>query len=105
MAKEISVSELYTLLKTDDSRRIIVDVRMPFEVLSGKIKGAVNIPMNEVVAEKDRLAQYGTVYTVCQSGGRSLLAATELEIAGLTNVCNVDGGMREWRARGYPIEI
>lgn len=105
MPKEITLSELHTLLEHDDPRRIIVDVRMPFEVLGGKIKGAINIPMDQVIAEKDRLSKYRAVYLVCQSGGRSLSATLELESAGLANVYNVVGGMRMWKEKGYTMEM
>lgn len=105
MSKEITIPELYKLLEHDDPRRIIVDVRMPFEILSGKIKGAINIPMDQILAEKNTLAQYDTVYIVCQSGGRSLLVTTQLESAGFTTVYNVVGGMRMWREKLYPIEM
>lgn len=105
MFKEITVTELCSLLEHDDPRRIVVDVRMPFEVMSGKIKGAINLPFDTVVGEIDRLRSYESVYVICQSGGRSMLAQTQLEIAGLTNVYNVVGGMREWRERGYPMVI
>ncbi len=104
MPQEITVQDLHSLLEHDDPHRIIVDVRMPFEIQSGKIKGAINIPLDQIVREKDRLIPYNQIYLICQSGGRSLLATTQLEIAGLTNVCNVVGGMRMWRENGYPIE-
>ena len=105
MLKEITVPELHLLLDHDDPHRIIVDVRMPFEVKSGKIRGALNLPLDQVVGEIDRIRPYQSVYLVCQSGGRSMLAATQLEIAGLTNVYNVVGGMRMWREHGYPIDV
>ena len=105
MPKEITIPELHSLLDQDDPHRIVVDVRMPFEVKSGKIKDAVNIPLDQILLEKDRLMAYNQVYVVCQSGGRSMLAATQLEIAGFTNVYNVLGGMRMWKEQTYPIVI
>jgi rhodanese-related sulfurtransferase len=105
MPREIGIDALHTLLTEDNPRRIIVDVRMPFEVAGGMIAGAVNIPLDEIVSAKDRLATYDEVYLVCQSGGRSMLAQVQLEMAGLTSVSNVVGGMRLWREKGYPIEV
>lgn len=105
MSKEITIPELYKLLEHDDPRRIVLDVRMPFEVLSGKIKDAITIPMDQVLAEKDFLKQYDAVYVVCQSGGRSLLITTQLESAGFDTVYNVVGGMRMWREKGYPVQM
>jgi rhodanese-related sulfurtransferase len=105
MSKEITIVELHSLLEHSDQNRIVVDVRMPFEVKSGKINGSCNIPLDTLLREVERLRPYQSVYLVCQSGGRSMLAAIQLEIAGLTNVYNVVGGMRMWKENGYPIVI
>lgn len=105
MPREITVPELYALLQTPDPTRAVVDVRFPFEIKSGKIKDALMIPLDEIVSAADQLKKYRHVYLVCQSGGRSMLATTQLEIAGLSNVYNVVGGMRMWRENGYPIEL
>ena len=38
----------------------------------------------------------------CGGGFRSALAADNLQKMGYTNVASMDGGVRDWRARGYP---
>ena len=35
---------------------------------------------------------------------RSVLAADNLQKMGYTNVISMDGGIREWREKGYPLE-
>lgn len=40
----------------------------------------------------------------CGGGYRSALAADNLQKMGYTNVFSMDGGIREWRERNYPLE-
>ncbi len=39
----------------------------------------------------------------CGGGFRSALAADNLQKMGYTNVISMDGGVREWRDKGYPM--
>ncbi len=39
----------------------------------------------------------------CGGGFRRALAADNLQKMGYTNVLSMDGGIRDWRARGYPL--
>jgi rhodanese-related sulfurtransferase len=40
----------------------------------------------------------------CGGGFRSALAADNLQKMGYTNVISMDGGIRDWRQKGYPLE-
>ena len=40
----------------------------------------------------------------CGGGFRSALAADNLQKMGYTNVISMDGGIRDWRNRGFPLE-
>ena len=39
----------------------------------------------------------------CGGGYRSALAADNLQKMGYTNVLSMDGGIREWREKAYPL--
>lgn len=39
----------------------------------------------------------------CGGGFRSALAADNLQKMGYSNVISMDGGIREWREKGYPL--
>jgi rhodanese-related sulfurtransferase len=39
----------------------------------------------------------------CGGGFRSALAADNLQKMGYTNVISMDGGIRGWREKGYPL--
>lgn len=75
---------------------IVIDVREDFEVMSGKIPGALHIPLQELPFQKDRLDKNKEYYIICQSGGRSARACEYLHQAGY-KATNVEGGMSAWR--------
>nr|WP_286194495.1 rhodanese-like domain-containing protein [Synechococcus sp. CCY 0621] len=41
---------------------------------------------------------------LCHSGSRSALATQQLQKKGLTQVANLRGGLRAWKAQGLPLE-
>jgi rhodanese-related sulfurtransferase len=63
---------------------VIVDVRTQGEFKMGHIKGAVNIPVDEIKSKVNELKQKGKpVITCCRSGARSGMAASILRKNGL----------------------
>lgn len=68
----------------------VVDVRSPMEFASGKVAGAVNIPVNELPG---RVAELGAkdkpVVLYCASGARSGSAASFLSRQGFSEVLDV----------------
>jgi rhodanese-related sulfurtransferase len=47
--------------------------------------------------------QDAEIVLYCGGGFRSALAADNLQKMGYTNVLSMDGGVRGWRERGYPM--
>lgn len=75
-----------------DPNTVIVDVRSDWEFESGHVKGALNIPLDQVpsrIAEFKAMGKPIVVY--CKSGGRSGMAAGILQQNGITNVYNGGG--------------
>lgn len=67
-----------------DKGAVIIDVRMPGEYSQGHIKGAKNIPLNEIKLKLEIIKKWGKpVITVCRSGSRSLMAKNTLSAAGI----------------------
>jgi len=60
------------------------------------------------IIERDIEAKYPDLHTelvlYCGGGFRSALAADNLQKMGYTNVISMDGGIRDWREKGYPLE-
>lgn len=80
----------------------LIDVRERDEYASGRVPGAVNIPLSEL---GDRLEELpGEAFDViCLLGGRSARAVQALEARGY-DVTNVEGGTDAWIAQGHPVE-
>jgi rhodanese-related sulfurtransferase len=89
-----------------------VDVREPAEVeASGKIAGAVNVPLGMLEFRADpkspdhdpRFDKSKTVILYCASGVRSALGGKLLKDMGYETVFNL-GGFQGWAAAGGAVE-
>jgi phage shock protein E len=69
----------------------IVDVRTPGEFKGGHLKGAINLPVNEVAERISTMTtnKSAPVLVHCQSGGRSASAKKKLEAIGYTRVIDL----------------
>lgn len=82
--------------KKIENDAVIIDVRMPGEVASGMIKGAVNLPLPRLVAEIGSVAgndKSKKIVLVCASGSRSMMAAIMTQDLGYKNAVSLKGGM------------
>jgi len=68
---------------------IIIDVRTPGEFSSGHIKGSINIPVDKLSSNLNKLkAKNKSIITCCASGARSAAAKSILKTNGYANVYN-----------------
>lgn len=81
---------------------VVVDVREPFEYVTGHVPGAVLIPLGELPRRVRELPATETVYVICASGNRSRTAAGWLAAAGVDAV-SVRGGATAWIQSGGPV--
>lgn len=82
----MSIKEIY------ETRDItLVDVRTPLEFKEGTIVGAINIPMNEVVAKLNELKKMEPLVVFCRSGNRSEQVMHYLRNQGIEEVWNGGG--------------
>lgn len=86
-----------TAADLDDAQYL--DVREPYEWASGHIDGAVHVPMSQLGARQDEIAQDRTVVVVCRSGSRSAMVTRALQNAGY-DAENLDGGLQAWTRAG-----
>lgn len=82
----------------------LVDVRRVAEHAAGQAPGAINIPLDKLGAEFDKLNPGTPTYVICQGGYRSSIGTSILENAGFNTVYNVTGGTAAWVAAGHPTE-
>jgi rhodanese-related sulfurtransferase len=84
------------------SNPVIIDVREPFEYVSGHAPTAASFPLGELVGRVEELDRDNIVYVICESGGRSAQAVDWLNTQGFDAV-NVEGGTSAWRNSGLPV--
>jgi rhodanese-related sulfurtransferase len=103
--KDISPEELEHKLEHThkENEEALVDVRSPREFQSVHIRGAMNIPLDEIEEAANKLKSYGTVYVTCGTGVRSQQACQELQARGV-NVVNVKGGLTAWQHEGLRVD-
>lgn len=66
----------------------LVDVRSKMEFNMGSVKGAVNIPVDEISKHIATLKKKENIVVFCRSGSRSGMAKSILNQNGLQNVFN-----------------
>ncbi len=80
----------------------VVDVRSAQEFAAGHVPGAVNVALEQIVADPGRYVGE-ELYVICQSGGRSAKAAQALTSAG-ARALSVAGGTAGWIQSGRAVE-
>jgi len=86
----------------------LIDVRSKKEFAAMHIPGARSVPFGELAATKifrRRRPTTKRVYVISADGRtRASLATGILRSAGCVNAVPVDGGMKDWVARGFPLQ-
>ena len=102
--KETTVDEVKARLDRGD-KFTLVDVREESEFAKDHLPGALHL--GKGVIERDIEAKVPDLKTplvlYCGGGYRSALAADNLQKMGYTSVLSMDGGIRGWREKGYPL--
>jgi rhodanese-related sulfurtransferase len=84
---------------------LLVDVREDNEWEKDHLPRAIHL--GKGVIERDieqRVPNFNSpIVLYCGGGFRSALAADNLGKMGYTNVISMDGGIRGWREKGYPL--
>ena len=86
---DIEAKDIENLLK---NKEFLLDVREEYEYQNGHIKGAVNLPLREILSQKDSLPKDKDIYVYCRSGHRSADAVNFLKSLGFDKVHNIEGG-------------
>lgn len=105
-----SVERSYTGFKTEEALDfiksnkdiLIIDVRDRKEYRQNHIKGARNIPLDQLDKRKGTLTRKKPIIVYCQNGGKSARAIRMLELTGFTQLYHMDEGLRGWTRAGHP---
>ncbi len=102
--KEVSVGDVKKMIDNKD-KIIILDVRDKDEFETGYIPGALNLSrgmlefkINTMIPDRN-----ARIIVYCGVDLRGPLAAKTLNEMGYINAVNINGGLKAWKAAGYPI--
>ncbi len=96
IAKEITYQRRYQpheaspqefMKAVQEGNAVIIDVRMPHEYQKGHFKGAINIPVDDIIAKADQIPKDKPIYLYCATGVRAEMAMHNLKRVCPT--CNV----------------
>ena len=88
---KIPVTKSRTTQKTKQTTKnetFYVDVRTPAEFAQGSVKGAINIPLDQIENQLAKFKGKKNIVVFCRSGNRSSQAKVILEQNGFTNIKN-----------------
>lgn len=86
------------LQTADLSKVTLIDVRTPDEFALGALKGAINIPLDDMRERMKEISQDKPVYLYCGVGLRGYLASNILLQNGFKEVKNLIGGLKLYKA-------
>jgi rhodanese-related sulfurtransferase len=102
--RETTVDEVKRRLDRGE-KFVLIDVREESEYAKDHVPGAVHL--GKGIIERDIEQRFPDMATplvlYCGGGFRSALAADNLQKMGYTNVISMDGGIRDWRDKGFPL--
>ncbi|WP_419149073.1 rhodanese-like domain-containing protein [Pseudoalteromonas 'SMAR'] len=104
-AKFESVSQQQLLVNQMSAEPdVIVDVRSPQEYAAGHIKGAINIPFNQLDKYQQQLQALKdkTLVVYCRSGRRAGIFIDALQPKGYS-LKHLEGDMNGWQAESLPV--
>lgn len=85
---------------------VLVDVREDSEWAADHLPGAIHLGKGVIERDIEKTVPDTNTELVlyCGGGFRSALAADNLQKMGYKNVISMDGGVRGWREKGYPMQ-
>jgi rhodanese-related sulfurtransferase len=102
--RETTVDEIKGRLDRGE-KFLLIDVREESEFAKDHLPGAISL--GKGIIERDieqRVPDLNAPMVLyCGGGFRSALATDNLKKMGYTHVISMDGGIRGWREKGYPL--
>jgi len=103
--RETNVDEIKARQDRGD-KFVLIDVREESEFAKDHLPQAIHL--GKGIIERDIEARVpdleSPIVLYCGGGYRSAMAADNLQKMGYRNVLSMDGGIREWREKKYPLE-
>ena len=99
---QVSVEEVNSKLSDDVQ---FIDVRRVQEYANGHALKTMNLSLDILSREVDKLNPEKPTFVICQSGYRSSVGTSILENAGINEIYNVTGGTNAWIEAGFETEV
>jgi rhodanese-related sulfurtransferase len=102
--REVSVDDVKARLDRGD-QFVLADVREESEYAKDHLPGAIHLGKGIIERDiEERVPELSTpIVLYCGGGYRSALAADNLQKMGYTRVLSMDGGIRGWREKNFPL--
>jgi len=102
--REVSIDDIKSRLDRGD-KFVLVDVREESEYANDHLPGAIHLGKGIIERDiEERVPELNApIVLYCGGGYRSALAADNLQRMGYTNVFSMDGGIRGWREKHFPL--
>jgi len=102
--RELTVDDVKTKMDRGETF-LLIDVREESEFAKDHLPKAIHLGKGIIERDiEERVPETAAPLVLyCGGGYRSALAADNLQKMGYTNVISMDGGIREWREKGYPL--
>lgn len=102
--RETTVDEVKSKLDRGE-KFLLIDVREDNEYAKDHLPGAIHLGRGIIERDiEERVPDLNTpLILYCGGGFRSALAADNLQKMGYTQVISMDGGIRGWREKGFPL--
>jgi rhodanese-related sulfurtransferase len=86
-------------------KAVVIDVCSADEFAQGHIKGAVNVPLDELETRLDKAVKNKSnpVILVCAAGARSKRAQALAQKLGYEKVHSLQGGLKAWKEANLPV--
>ena len=92
MINKITSKELINKL----SKIQLIDIREPYEYKEGHIKNSINIPMGDIINQKDQLSKTKDIIIYCNTGRRSKPVVYMLKKLHNISTYNLTGGYKNF---------
>lgn len=89
----------------NQGKTVVLDVRSAEDFAGGHIRGALNLPVQDLLRRLGELekSRNKNIVVVCQSGVQSARACAQLDKAGFKETRSLAGGLAAWQAQGLPL--
>jgi len=96
MIDSMNVAELKQEIDSG-TKKLLLDVREPWEYALCHIEGSTNIPLSQITARLHEIDKSNDIVVICHHGARSFQAGCYLQSEGFgARIFNLQGGIDAW---------